>query len=268
MITLNHFLFETFWTIFIMTIVLGGVGIAGIYLAFKKKIIFSKEELFAKKDEYTGIQFLGFGLSLLGVSVWYNFYKGHIFYYSEMWRGFFSTLEWEQLNIRPLDILPIYAIFIFLWIFFRLVFVENFAKKISKKTYSLRFNKLDYLFVVFSLLLIIALIYETNINVIEYRIEVSILLIGVGIIIFGYFFFTKVIFDDKIIEIHGFLKPKQIVLWKDVKNLSYANNKRQTIVIETVDNKKYKISNYLSGLETFISQYKIRNQNNTKKGKK
>ena len=265
MITLSQFLYETFWTIFLMTFFLLGGAIASFYLAYKKKIIFSKKEYMSKGEEYTGVQFLFSGFLMLSVSIWYNFYKGHMFYYIKIFNEFISSFNMTEIiiNIIPI-ILYIYLVFIFIWIFFRPLFVKGFAEK-KGTMYSLNFIKIDKIFVCFTLLSWSIIIISKGLNfdfTIDILIQISIFFLICILIL--YVNFTKVLFDDKVIKIYYFWRRKQIVQWKEVEKLTYSNKNKQAIFIKTKNNEKYKISNYLSGLETFISQYKIRNKKNKK----
>jgi hypothetical protein len=88
---------------------------------------------------------------------------------------------------------------------------------------------------------------------------ISIFTILVGVGTFLYFIKTKIIFNDEIIEFHTFWRRKKTIYWKDTKKITFKNKNRQSMILETKDNKKYKISTMLSGLKSFISTYKIRN---------
>ena len=164
-----------------------------------------------------------------------------------------------MLNLLDI-VLPLYLILFVLWIFSRPAFVKDFALK-KDDFYLLSFTQADKIIAILTLLTWLLLLNSDKMHVTTISDFMLKIVLFIFICLFSlYLIFTKVIFNEHNIEIHNFWRPKQTILWKDVKKLTYNNESRQSIIIETKNNIKYKISNNLSGLATFISQYKIRNK--------
>jgi hypothetical protein len=255
-ITLGSFFYETLFTVIIMIFLLSGFGIFVILKSLKGNIIFSKKELLNKYSGYNDLQLFIIGLILLSVPIWYLFYQGHLLQYIKISKLFFKTLNIQTLNIEIVQFIPLMIGLMVITVFTRMFFVKDYAERINDM-YILEFNIMDKLLGI--VLFITALIgaYAVNTKGINYQsILISILFILMGVYIW-LFFKAKILFNNQIIEFYNF--KKKTIYWKDVKNMTYENTNRQSMILTTKDDKQYKINTRFSGLTSFISTYKIRN---------
>ena len=266
-ITLGNFMYDTAVTIIFMTLFIGGLGMLGIVKALKSKIIYSKDELFNKEENYTPLQMLLAGILFLSISLWYNFYKENIFFYVKKAKIFFTKLQMNVFDFELMEFLPILGVIIIILFFISISFQKDYADK-QNEMYTLEFNILNKILGIFVLGIMYIMTDFVNSKGICYQsILISIFTVFVGISTFLYFIKTKILFNEEIIEFHTFWRPKHIINWKDVKKMTYEDTNRQNMILITKDNKKYKISTRLSGLRSFISMYKIRNKKKVKEAK-
>lgn len=259
-ITFGDLAYDTLVTGLIMTLIVGGFGLFFIYYAIKNKVIYSREELFSKKDEYTNIQILLSGIVLLSISFWYDIYQGHIFQYIYKIQLFFDSTNLKNIRMSSMDFMPILlGLFIFLGVFGK-YFSKGYANKINEM-YILKFNNADKLASILAFFMMINLVYSLYDKIITFTDAFFVFfLIVCGFIFFLAVIKIKILFNDEIIAFYTFWRPRRIIKWKDVKKMTYEDTSGQNIILITKNNKKYKISTRLSGLESFIAQYKIRNK--------
>lgn len=256
MITLSSFLYDTAITLLTMTIFLGGLGILSIRKSLKEKIVFSREELFKKEEYYTPLQMFLSGFVLLGISLWYNFYKGHMFEYIENVQILLSN---SKLDFQLVSIGPILLFFIILIAVFGGSFSNTYANK-KNNFYILEYNKYDKIGGLITFIMIIIMIYADYENIDEVHEKlITLFLFLLGLIIFLYTR-IKIRFNSDYIEFHTFWRPKRTILWKDVKSIRFEEKNNEYIRLTTKDNKKFIISARFNGLVSFMSTFKIRNK--------
>jgi hypothetical protein len=259
-ITLGSILFETLLTGIIMTLVLGGFGLLTIIRVLKNKIVVSKEELFAK-DGDSNLQMLLYGILWVTISLWHNIYHENLYIYINHVQLFFNI---DSKNIEVIDFFPVLmGVFLFIS-----VFGGNFSKRYATQRdskYIIEFNKYDkriglMMFLIIAFILFVMFTSEHSDLSVFYSLIFSVSALFLGLIALLYFFKTKVLFDSETIEFHTFWKRKEVVYWKNVESMIYSDNSRQVIILKMKNDKKYNISTRFTGLDSFISTYKIRNR--------
>ncbi|MCF6245692.1 MAG: hypothetical protein L3J43_11745 [Sulfurovum sp.] len=240
-----------------MTIFIGGMGTISIYRALKDKIIFSKNELFKKEEYYTPFQMFVGGFFLLGISLWYDFYKGNMFEYIKKVQILSNQ---SKIDFEIMSIVPILAVSIVFLFFIGMNFQKSYAKK-NNNMYIVEYTIADKISGILFAIIAYALIIFVNSKGISYQAIIFSSLFVFAIIFFSLkVIFFKITFNEEFIELHTFWRAKKIIQWTDVKSIRFEEKNNEYIRLTTKDNKKFIISARLNGLVSFMSTYKTRNK--------